>query len=47
VIRRNSRWVTWIGGTLLILVGLALITGAWGDFITWLRATIGPGSVSL
>lgn len=47
VIRRNSRWVTWIGGTLLILVGLALLTGAWGEFITWLRATLGPGSVSV
>lgn len=46
-IRRNSRWVTWIGAILLILVGLALLTGAWGEFITWLRATVGPGSVSL
>jgi cytochrome c-type biogenesis protein len=47
VIRRNSRWITWIGGALLILVGLALLTGAWGEFITWLRATVGPGSVSV
>jgi len=47
VIRRNSQWVTRIGGVLLLLVGLALITGAWGDFIIWLRATVGPGSVSL
>jgi cytochrome c-type biogenesis protein len=47
VIRRNSRWVTRIGAALLILVGLALVTGAWGEFITWLRATIGPGSISV
>ncbi|MEV0267210.1 cytochrome c biogenesis protein CcdA [Hamadaea sp. NPDC050747] len=46
-IRRNSHWVTRIGGALLVLVGIALVTGAWGDFIIWLRATVGPGSVSL
>jgi cytochrome c-type biogenesis protein len=47
VIRRNSQWVTRIGGILLLAVGLALVTGAWGEFIIWLRATVGPGSVSL
>jgi len=46
-IRRNSRWVTRLGGVLLILVGLALVTGAWADFVTWLRVTVGPGSVSI
>jgi cytochrome c-type biogenesis protein len=46
-IRRNSRWVTGIGGALLILVGLALVTGAWADFVTWLRVTVGPGSVAI
>lgn len=45
VIRRNSRWVTRIGGALLILVGLALVTGAWEEFVTWLKVTVGPGSV--
>jgi cytochrome c-type biogenesis protein len=29
-IRRNSVWVTRVGGAMLILVGLALATGAWG-----------------
>ena len=47
VIRRHSRWVTWIGAALLIMVGLALLTGAWGDFVTWLRATVGVGEVSV
>jgi cytochrome c-type biogenesis protein len=47
VIRRNSRWVTRAGGAMLILVGLALVTGAWIDFINWLRATVGEGSVSI
>lgn len=47
VLRRHNQWVTRIGGALLILVGLALVSGVWGDFLNWLRATIGPGSVSL
>jgi cytochrome c-type biogenesis protein len=38
-IRRNSRWVTRIGGILLILVGIALITGGWDHFIIWLKVT--------
>jgi cytochrome c-type biogenesis protein len=38
-IRRNSLWVTRIGGGLLILVGLALITGAWDQFLIWLLTT--------
>jgi cytochrome c-type biogenesis protein len=42
VVRRNSVWVTRIGGAMLILVGLALATGAWGEFINWLRAAVGP-----
>ncbi|WP_155369049.1 cytochrome c biogenesis CcdA family protein [Catellatospora vulcania] len=46
-IRRNSRWVTRFGGALLILVGLALITGAWGDFVIWLRVTFGAGEISI
>jgi cytochrome c-type biogenesis protein len=39
VVRRNSRWVTRIGGGLLVLTGLALVTGGWGHFIDWLRVT--------
>jgi cytochrome c-type biogenesis protein len=46
-IRRNSVWVTRIGGALLIIVGLALVTGGWFDFVTWLRATVGAGEVSV
>jgi cytochrome c-type biogenesis protein len=44
-VRRNSRWVTRIGGVLLVLVGLALVTGAWVSFVDWLRATVGVGEV--
>jgi cytochrome c-type biogenesis protein len=38
-VRRNSRWVTRIGGALLIVVGLALLTGGWNDFLIWLLTT--------
>ncbi|HEX6872109.1 MAG TPA: cytochrome c biogenesis protein CcdA [Micromonosporaceae bacterium] len=46
-IRRNSVWVTRIGGGLLIVVGLALATGVWGEFLNWLRATVGPGAIGI
>ncbi|MEU4238947.1 cytochrome c biogenesis protein CcdA [Actinoplanes sp. NPDC026619] len=38
-IRRNSRWVTRIGGVLLIAVGIALVTGGWNHFLVWLLTT--------
>jgi cytochrome c-type biogenesis protein len=38
-VRRNSRWVTRVGGVLLIVVGLALVTGGWNDFLIWLQTT--------
>jgi cytochrome c-type biogenesis protein len=43
VVREHSRWVTRIGGALLVLVGLALVTGGWTAFVDWLRATVGVG----
>ncbi|HLL64783.1 MAG TPA: cytochrome c biogenesis protein CcdA [Micromonosporaceae bacterium] len=46
-IRRNSRWVTRLGGAMLILVGLALALGAWDPFMIWLRATVGIGTVPI
>ncbi|MFB9234968.1 cytochrome c biogenesis CcdA family protein [Plantactinospora siamensis] len=46
-VRRNSRWVTRVGGALLILVGLALVTGGWQSFIIWLQTTVGPGEVGI
>jgi cytochrome c-type biogenesis protein len=39
-VRRNSRWVTRVGGGLLVLTGLALVTGTWDVLIDWLRASI-------
>ncbi len=46
-IRRHNAWVTRIGGAMLVLVGIALVTGLWADFLTWLKVTVGPGTVSL
>jgi cytochrome c-type biogenesis protein len=46
-VRRHSQWVTRIGGALLIIIGIALMTGAWGDFANWLRATVGTGTVGI
>jgi cytochrome c-type biogenesis protein len=39
-VRRNSQWVTRVGGALLVLTGLALVTGAWDVFIDWLRISV-------
>ena len=36
-LRRNSRVIQIVGGVLLILVGLALVTGAWNEFVSWVR----------
>ncbi|MGY0004872.1 cytochrome c biogenesis CcdA family protein [Micromonospora sp. I033] len=46
-VRRNSRWVTRIGGALLILIGVALVTGGWQDFVIWLQTHVGVGEVSI
>ncbi|SCL58323.1 cytochrome c-type biogenesis protein [Micromonospora citrea] len=46
-VRRHSRWVTRVGGALLILIGLALVTGGWTNFVIWLQTTVGVGEVSI
>lgn len=46
-IRRNSRWVTRVGGVLLILVGIALVTGGWDHFLVWLLTTFNFGQETL
>jgi cytochrome c-type biogenesis protein len=42
-IRRNSRWVTRIGGALLIVVGVTLVSGQWPYFLAWLQTTVDLG----
>jgi cytochrome c-type biogenesis protein len=36
-LRRNARAIQVFGGLLLVAVGLALVTGVWNDFISWVR----------
>lgn len=36
-LRTHARQVQIFGGVLLILVGIALVTGLWGEFVGWLR----------
>lgn len=45
--RRHAAWITRIGATLLVAVGLALLTGAWNTFIRWLLITVGPGQIGI
>jgi cytochrome c-type biogenesis protein len=46
-VRRNSRWVTRVGGAMLVLVGVALVTGVWWDFVVWLQSSFGVGSLPI
>jgi cytochrome c-type biogenesis protein len=46
-VRRNSRWVTRVGGVLLVLVGIALVTGGWDHFLVWLKTTFDFGGGTL
>ena len=36
-LRRHSRAIQVFGGILLVAVGVALLTGLWNDFISWVR----------
>ncbi|WP_459963642.1 cytochrome c biogenesis CcdA family protein [Nocardia sp. IFM 10818] len=36
-LRRNSRTIQVVGGILLVAVGFALVTGAWDQFVSWVR----------
>jgi cytochrome c-type biogenesis protein len=47
-IRRHQQWVTRIGGAMLVLVGLALVTGWWDQAVTWLQLhLVNDSSVAL
>jgi cytochrome c-type biogenesis protein len=37
-LRRHARTVTRVGGAILVLVGLLLLTGAWTELMQWLRS---------
>jgi cytochrome c-type biogenesis protein len=36
-LRTHTRTIQIFGGVLLILVGIALVTGAWNEFVSWVR----------
>jgi cytochrome c-type biogenesis protein len=36
-LRRHTRAIQVFGGVLLIMVGAALVSGVWNDFVSWLR----------
>ena len=38
LLRRHARTVTRVGGAVLVLVGLLLVTGAWTELMSWLRS---------
>jgi cytochrome c-type biogenesis protein len=49
-LRRHARSVTRVGGAVLVVVGLLLVTGAWTELMQWLRswlATTGLGESAL
>jgi len=37
VIRRHQQWVTRVGGLMLVVVGVLLVTGWWGEIVSWLQ----------
>ena len=36
-LRRHTRTLQIAGGVLMILVGAALVTGLWNEFVSWVR----------
>ena len=36
-VRRHQQWVTRAGGLMLVAVGVLLVTGWWGDLVTWIQ----------
>lgn len=36
-LRRHTRTIQIFGGVLLLIVGAALVTGVWNDFVAWVR----------
>jgi len=44
-LRRHTRVIQIFGGIMLVLVGIALVTGAWGLFVNWLRGAFVSNTV--
>jgi cytochrome c-type biogenesis protein len=41
LVRRHRQVLRWVGGSLLVLTGLALVAGKWNYSADWLRTTLG------
>lgn len=46
-LRRNSRVIQVIGAICLIAIGLAMVTGVWAHFLSWLQVRFGGSTVLL
>jgi cytochrome c-type biogenesis protein len=44
-VRRHQAWVTRIGGVMLIVIGLLLVTGVWDLWVAYLRGWVGGFAV--
>jgi cytochrome c-type biogenesis protein len=44
-VRRHQAWVTRLGGAMLIMVGLLLVTGLWDQWVSDLRSWVGAFQV--
>jgi cytochrome c-type biogenesis protein len=40
VLRRHSRTIQVVGGVAMIVLGLLMVTGFWGQFIAWLQVSL-------
>lgn len=47
VLRRHSRTIQVIGAVLLLAIGLAMVTGAWGQFVSFLQTSFPTSSTVL
>lgn len=43
LVRRHQQWVTRVGGLMLVLVGVLLVTGAWDWVVQWLQIRLITG----
>ena len=44
-LRRHARTVTRLGGVVLVVVGVLLVTGAWTEMMSWLRSWLAAAGV--
>ncbi len=46
-VRRHQVWVTRVGGMMLIVVGLLLVTGLWDQWVVDLQSCVGGFEVAV